>query len=120
MIKVIYSDIKELLFNLGQWYYYWRQSLKMTMAIRLADIKQKAFNRQYVIGLLCLPKEDKLVSIHRDRFLQLQRIGLLPKMKWNEYKRRAFYVTPLDRNNKSNPKERRKARERYLKYYKKI
>ena len=91
----------------------------MNLAIKLADIKQKAFNRQYHIMLLSLPKGDKLVSVNRNDIENFKRKKWLPKStKMSDliHSSSVFYSTPLSRNNKSTTEERKSAREKYLKY----
>jgi hypothetical protein len=91
----------------------------MDIAISLADMKQKGWNRQFIVMLMSLPSGDRLVSIHRDKFLEYQRAGLLPKrLKWSDCKRMSFYRTPECRNNKATPQERKEAREKYIRYAK--
>jgi len=119
MLKEIVSDFKEFHVWFSNWLFYRRQSIKMNLAIKLADIKQKAFNRQYHIMLLSLPKGDKLVSVNRNDIENFKRKKWLPKTtKMSDliHSTSVFYSTPLSRNNKSTPEERKEAREKYLKY----
>ena len=119
MLKEIIKDFKEYRVWFYNWFFYRRQSIKMNLAIRLADIKQKAFNKQYHIMLLCLPAGEKLVSVSRDDISRLKRKKWLPKNVSAfslTHSDSVFYSTPLDRNNKSTPKERKEAKEKYLKY----
>lgn len=112
---------KELITWVVEWFVYWKLALKMTMAIKLADIKQRAFNRQYHIMLLATKTGDKLVSVSRDDVLRLKRKKWLPKnftMFDLSHSRSIFYSTPLSRNNKSTREERDKAREKYFRYMK--
>ena len=90
----------------------------MTLAIKLADIKQKAFNKQYHVMLLSLPTGDKLVSVNGDDIVSLKRKKWLPKdIGMLELKKTSiFYSTPLSRNNKSTPEQRREAKRKYIKY----
>ena len=95
--------------------------MKMNLAIRLADIKQKAYNKQYHIMLLSLPVGEKLVSVNRDDILRLKRKKLLSKeISCFEliHSESIFYSTPLNWNNKSTSEERKAARAKYLKYVK--
>lgn len=124
MIAVYYiirSDIRELKVFLFNWFTYRRQSFKMSLAMKMADIKQKAWNKQYHVVLLELPTEDKLVTINREDFFRFKRKKWLPKQtQWTDFLRTsAFYSTPLNLNNKISNKERRIAKEKYMKYAKK-
>jgi|GEM_PF-950899 len=120
MIKEIALDFKEYRIWFQNWLFYWRHSIKMSLAIKLADIKQKAFNKRYFIMLLELSAGDKLVSINNKEFDKCKRKGWLPKrMTMLELERESFYQTALSRNNKVSSKDRKAAKERYLKYAKK-
>jgi len=123
MFKEIIQDFKEYYVWLSNWSFYKRQSIKMSLAIRLADIKQKAFNKQYHIMILSLPQGEKLVSVSKSDIQIMIRKKWLPKdisyfslIHGNSI----FYSTPLSRNNKSTPEERKSAREKYMRYLKKI
>ena len=119
MLKDIISDIKEYRIWLLNWLFYKRQSVKMSLAISLADIKQKAWNKQYHVMLLELPSGDKLVSVNRDDIDRFKRKKWLPKnssMFELVHSSSIFYSTPLSLNNKSTSEERKKAKEKYLKY----
>ena len=127
MFREILSDFKEYWVWLQNWLFYRRHALKMNLAIRLADMKQRAFNKQYHVMLLEVPTKvsgritysDKLVSVNRDEINKFKRKKWLPKnIGMLEMRDSFFYSTPLNRNNKSTPGERRKAREKYLKYAK--
>lgn len=89
----------------------------MGLAIRLADMKQRAWNKQYHVMLIALPGGDKLVSVNRDDIKKMKLKKWLPK-KTNMFNLRdsIFYSTPINRNNKSTPKEREKAKKKYIKY----
>jgi hypothetical protein len=119
------SDIIQDFRDFGSWFTQWcflkRQAVKMGLAIGLADMKQKAFNRQYHIMLLRLPKGEKLVSLNREDIQQFIRKKWLPKkttMFQLRHSNSIFYSTPLYRNNQSNAAERKKAKERYVRYSK--
>jgi len=119
MFKEIIQDYKEFRVWFSNWLFYKRQGMKMNLAIRLADVKQKAFNKQYHIMILELPVGEKLVSLNRDDIDRMKRKKWLPKnVSFFDLKHNSsiFYSTPLNRNNKSSAAERREAREKYLKY----
>lgn len=120
MFKDIVSDFKEFRIWFLNWLFYRRHALKMKLAIRLADMKQKAFNKRYFIMLLELPSGDRLVSINNDEFKKLKLKKWLPKdMSYLDLEDQSFYQTPLSKNNTVNKKERIRAKEKYLKYAKK-
>lgn len=142
IISIIRSDFREYYIGMCNWFFYWRHSLKMNLAIRLADMKQRAFNKQYHVMLLELPVKkavkvkdengkvqtryelgynNKLVSVNKDDINKFKRKKWIPKhvdmlsLKQTSF----FYSTPLDRNNKSTPEERKAAKKKYIKYAKK-
>lgn len=142
IISIIRSDFREYYIGICNWFFYWRHSLKMNLAIRLADMKQRAFNKQYHVMLLELPVKkavkvkdengkvqtryqlgynNKLVSVNKDDINKFKRKKWIPKhvdmlsLKQTSF----FYSTPLDRNNKSTPEERKAAKKKYIKYAKK-
>lgn len=121
ILSIIRSDYREFKVFVCNWLFYRRQSLKMSLAIRMADIKQKAWNKQYHVVLLEGSSEDKLVTINRNDFLRLQRKKWLPRhIGWSDFlKTSAFYSTPLNRNNKISCEDRKAAKEKYIKYMRK-
>jgi hypothetical protein len=121
MFKEIVSDYKELRLWLSDWIFCKRRAIKMSLAIRLADIKQRAFNKQYHVMLMYLPSGDKLVSVNRDEIVKMKRKKWLPKnMSMLDMKDSIFYSTPLSRNNKSTIEERKEARDKYVRYSRNI
>lgn len=142
VISIIRSDFREYYIGLCNWFFYWRHSLKMNLAIRLADMKQKAFNKQYHVMLLEVPVREKvktkdvngneqtkeiirysnkLVSVNREDINRFKRKKWIPKHvdMFNLKQTSFFYSTPLDRNNKSTPEERKAAKKKYIRYAKK-
>lgn len=121
VISIVRSDLRDLKVFLHNWFAYRRQSFKMNLAMIMADIKQKAWNKQYHVVLLELPTEDKLVTINREDFFRFKRKKWLPKqIQWTDFLRSsAFYSTPLSRNNKVSKKDRNAAKKKYMKYAKK-
>ena len=121
ILSIIRSDLRDLKVFLYNWFAYRRQSFKMSLAMKMADIKQKAWNKQYHVVLLELPAEDKLVTINREDFFRFKRKKWLPKqIGWSDFLRSsAFYSTPLSRNNKVSKAERKAAKDKYMKYAKK-
>lgn len=114
---MIISDFREFCAWLRDWSQYRRQSFKMSLAIRLADIKQRAYNRQYHVMIMALPQGDRLVSVTRDEIQAFKRKKWLPKKRGMlELEKSIFYSTPAGRNNRSTTGERAAARKKYLKY----
>jgi hypothetical protein len=119
MFDQIRQDFSEFGAWMNGWLYLRRQSVRMRMAISLADLKQRAFNKQYHIAIMDLRKGERLVSICRSDFERFKRYKWLPKnLKFFNFVHSdaVFYSTPLDRNNKSSFAERKQARERYARY----
>ena len=120
MFKEIVQDFKEYSVWFRNWLFYHRHSVKMRLAMKLADIKQKAFNKRYFIMLLELPSGHRLVSVNNKEFNVIKRKGWLPrKMTALDLERESFYQTALSLNNKTGRSDRKAARERYLRYAKK-
>jgi hypothetical protein len=99
------------------------ESVKLRLAIALADIKQKAHNKRYHVVLVTVGIDkrgipvNKLRSINNRDFSYCKRMGWLPKrMTFLDLERKAYYSTSLDRNNTLRREERRKAKERYMQY----
>jgi hypothetical protein len=121
IFKIIRSDAKEALVAIRNWVFYRRQSFKMGLAIRLADMKQRAWNKQYHVMMLELPTGEKLVSVNNQDINRFRRKRWLPKNKgMHELKMEGsfFYSTPENRNNKSTPADRAAAKKKYLQYAK--
>jgi hypothetical protein len=101
-------------------YYLRRHSLRMKLAISLADMKQKAFNKRYFVMLMETSKGEKLVSINRNELVRIKRKGWLPKtFGYLELQQEAFYQTDLARNNKATRHERAATLRRYRRYIEK-
>ena len=98
-------------------FYLWRKAFSLRLAIRLADMKQRAFNRRYYIMLLEFGGREKLVSVCRDDINRFKRKKWLPKdyshLKASED---CFYMTDLSRNNTLSVEMREKAMRRYMRY----
>ncbi len=120
ILKAIHSDFKDAVVAFQNWLFFRRQSFKMGLAIRLADMKQRAWNKQYHVMLLELPGGEKLVSVNKQDINRFKRKKWLPKkMGMLELRDSIFYSTPLTRNNKSTPEERKAAKDKYLRYARK-
>jgi len=119
-ITIIRNDFNELLVGLHNLFFYWRHSIKLRLAIVLADMKQKAYNKRYFVVLLDIPGKEKLVSINNNEFDNLKRKKWLPKnMSFLELEEKSFYQTALTLNNTTTREQRKSAKEKYLKYAKK-
>jgi len=120
MIREISSDFREYKAWLSNWLFCRRHAFKMSLAIRLADMKQKAFNKRYFIMLMETSHGDKLVSFNNNEFDSMKRKKWLPRtMSYLDLEKEAFYQTDLNRNNILSREERKKAREKYTHYAKK-
>jgi hypothetical protein len=103
------------------------EAFKLKMAMLLADIKQAARNKRYHVLFIVtginkqgLPIE-KLRSINEEEFNYCKRMKWLPKrMTFLELERKAFYSTPLRRNNSQSREQRRRAMKKYMRYQKVI
>ena len=122
IISIIRSDFREFTTWLHNYLVYRRHSFKMRLAIRLADMKQRAYNKQYHVMIFAEGAADKLVSVNNEDINRLKRKKWLPKdMGMIELQRSSiFYSTPLSRNNKSSAEDRKNGREKYMKYAKKF
>lgn len=117
--------IQELVYHVKTWLILTLESIKLTLAIWLSDMKQKANNKRYFVILLIVGYDKKgvpktrLRSINNNEFKQLKRIKWLPrKMTTLELEQKCFYATALSKNNKWTKEEREEAKRRYLRYYK--
>jgi hypothetical protein len=124
-MKSFFKDLHELWkYFFGEYipltWYLFRQSLRMNMAIHLADLKQKAYNKQYHIMLFApRPGVERLVTINNNQINEFRRKKWLPKNADKFTLRRSFfYSTPLSRNNRATSEERMRAREKYMTYCK--
>lgn len=103
------------------------EAFKLRLAMFLADLKQKARNRRFFVVLMTVGKDKhqreitRLRSIDNEGFKYCKRMGWLPKHMSNvELQQKAFYATPLSRNNTHTREERDKAMKRYMQYQKTI
>lgn len=120
MISEIIADFREFKTWLYDMLFYRKHAFKMNLAIRLADMKQKAYNKRYFVMLMEIPGGDKLVSFNNEEFEIMKRINWLPRyMSYLDLQKEAFYQTDLQRNNSLSRTERFKAYERYTRYAKK-
>lgn len=71
MFKTIKSDFQELIRWIKNYLFHKRHSIRLKLAIRLADMKQKAWNKQYFV---ILSQTDKLISINNNEVEKLKRM----------------------------------------------
>lgn len=120
MVNAIISDFIDFKTWLHNWLFYRRHAIKLRLAISLADMKQRAFNKRYFVVIMETPKGDKLVSINNEDFKRMKRKDWLPKgMSCLDLQNECFYQTAIGLNNKTSVQEREKAKEKYIKYAKK-
>lgn len=101
---------------LKQWFYLRRKSIQLSLAIRLCDLKQQAFNRRYFV---ILDHNDKLISLSKEDINRMKRMRMIQKNVTHlDLMEKAFYYTPLSRNDSCalSLEERKKRRETYMKY----
>ncbi|MDR1562201.1 MAG: hypothetical protein LBS54_03805 [Dysgonamonadaceae bacterium] len=117
-IRLLANDCCEVLVFVFEWLYYKRREWRMSLAIRLADTKQRAFNKRYHVMIFAPDgSKEKLISVNKAQIDYLKRKNLLPrKMGMIELSNSIFYSTPLTRNNRSTEHERTAAKEKYLRY----
>lgn len=123
LISRISEFAGEVKLHVGSIVILWIESMKMRLAMSLADIKQKAMNKRYhvifiVVGYTKEGKPiEKLRSINRDDFNYCKRRGWLPKhMGYLELSDKSFYSTDLRLNNSQKQEDRNKAMDKYLRY----
>lgn len=93
-----------------------RKSIALSLAISLADLKQKAFNRRFFV---ILNHNDTLVTVSNTDIKRLKQKGYLPKnLTHYDILEKSFYYTPASRNNSQSitPEQRRRKRRLYLAY----
>lgn len=99
------------------------EAFKMKLAILLADMKQRAYNRRFFVVLITVGFNKKgipierLRSIDNQQFKLFKRKGWLPKrMTTCDLQQKCFYATPLSKNNTLNKEERKAAINKYIRY----
>lgn len=104
---------------LKQWFLLKRKSIQLSLAIKLCDLKQQAFNRRYFV---ILDYNDKLISLSKEDINRMKRMRLInPGITHLDLMEKSFYYTSLSRNNTSgiSKEEQAKRREIYYRYIKK-
>lgn len=98
-----------------EWVYLTHRGIKLSLAIKLCDLKQKAYNtRFYVIEL----PNGELTSISKRGVNMYKKIKRLDKSYSHlDLMNDCYYFTPLSRNNdsKMTPELREKKRKEYIK-----
>ena len=95
----------------------WRLSVRLKLAVRMADMKQKAFNRRYYVMLLEYGGRDRLVSVSRDDINRFKRRKWLPKnFSHIDAQEAGFYQTDLSRNRLDSAEAREAALRKYRRY----
>jgi hypothetical protein len=117
MIKSIAQDFKEYYFVFKDWVYFKRHALKLKVAMKFADIKQAAFNKQFFV---ILAGNGKLVAVNNDDVKRLKQAKMLDKrMDGLTLRRMSFYYTSNSKNNTMSAEQLADAKDRYFKYAKK-
>lgn len=119
VFRIIYTDYLNAKLWLKRWIFYKRKAIQMNRAITLADQKQQAENMQNHVMIYSDPvRGDILEPVNKYQIEKLKLQGLLPKHSCMIELQQSsiFYSTPLNRNNKSTPEERKAARQKYLNY----
>lgn len=101
-----------------QWFFLQKKSLQLSLAIKLCDLKQQAFNRRYFV---ILDHNDKLISLSREDINRMKRLRLIHRsVSHLDLMENSFYYTPLARNynNGISEEERTERKKRYMKYVK--
>lgn len=80
MFKTIRNDFREFTNTVKEIYFAWKHSIKLKLAIKLADMKQRAMNKQYFV---ILSQSDKLISINNKEIERLKRIPRYNKKQLN-------------------------------------
>lgn len=70
MIKTIKTDIQQAIKWIKEYLFYKRHAIRLALAIRLADMKQKGWNKQYFV---ILSQTDRLISVNNDEIERLKR-----------------------------------------------
>lgn len=101
-----------------QWLFLKRKSIQLSLAIKLCDMKQQAFNRRYFV---ILDHNDKLISLSKEDINRLKRMKHIQKSVTHlDLMEKAFYYTSLSRNNNNSlsKEERLKRKQTYIQYMK--
>ncbi|MDR1097301.1 MAG: hypothetical protein LBL57_04130 [Tannerella sp.] len=117
--RALTADLIELKQYVLTGYVLWRQSMRLKIAMSLADLKQRATNRRYFVMSMEVSGGEKLVSINRNDLIRIRRRKWLPKnFSHLDLENQSWYQTELKRNNSLTRQERQKAIKKYQKYLK--
>ncbi len=114
----------EVIFHVKGFFFLKGQAIKMKLAMRLSDIKQKAFNKRFHVIIISYTNEkgktvNKLRSICNKDFKYYKLKGWLPKrMSYLDLSKKSLYSTSIGLNNTAKRKEREKALKRYMRVQK--
>jgi hypothetical protein len=76
MFKAIIQDFKEYKLHFNEWLFLRRFTLKLWTARKLADMKQRAFNKQYFV---ILASNNRLIAINNVEVERLKRTPVYSK-----------------------------------------
>jgi hypothetical protein len=122
------KSLKTAFYVISFFYYYivdylklCKAALEMYFAIKLADMKQRAFNRQYHIMRMETGTEGRhrLICVSNRDIKAMRLKGAIPKrLGMFEMSRQEwfYYSTPLSRNNTERREARLKAMARFRRY----
>ena len=117
MLKLIAADFKEYYSLFKEWIYFKRHALKLKVAMKFADIKQAAFNKQFFV---VMAGNGKLIAVNNDDVKRLKRLKMMDKrMDGMKLRKLSFYYTPASKNNTMTTEELADAKDRYMQYAKK-
>ena len=114
LLQIIKSDFKEYSNLLKKWLFYRRHATKLSLAIRIADMKQLAFNKQITV---ILNSNRKFEWWTNTDFKTAKRKKRIPK-NWGalDLAQVTFYQTPVSRNNRTSKEDRAKFKAKYMDY----
>lgn len=106
-----------LWFSIGDFFAAIYDEMRLELAIKLADAKQRAYNKRYFV----MPDfRNKLTVLNKDDISWLKKANLMNKnVSHLEIMRDCFYYTNLSRNeegNKLTAKERLERKDKWLSY----
>lgn len=108
--------MKQVLCYGGMYVYLMRKCVALSLAIMLANFKQRAFNRRFFV---VLDHRDRLITLCNADVKRLKELGYLSKrMTHYDLLENSFYYTPVSRNNDGciSVTERNRKRRMYYRY----
>lgn len=116
MLKEIINDFKEFRSWLKEFTSVKRYAIKFELARRMADMMQRAMNRQISVVINGNRKFEYWTS---DTLKKKKKAGMVPK-SWgmHELRKVTFYKTPEKANNKVDPEEREEYKRKFISYAK--